>query len=163
MLMLFCICIYECCLVLPGQTLITEQRSAQALPPLQSFCDGHLSRAGGCPCVWRVLRGAGRAMDSVWIPSATGSSSSSTGCTCPSPAWDLPFWGWHVSSSLQVFVGFPSCPYGLLLCWLCHPVMVWGDSSLLSALYTGPCYVEIGAALPKVAASEETAEIQPKG
>lgn len=97
----------------------------------------------------------------LWIPSATRSSSSSTGCTCPSPAQDLPFWGWHMPSSLQVFVGFPSCPYGLLLGWLCHPVMVWGHSSLLSALYTGPCHVEIGAALPKVAVSEETAEIQP--
>lgn len=38
--------------------------------------------------------------------------------------------------------------------------MVWGDSSLLSALCTGPCGVEIGAALPKVAVSEETAEMQ---
>lgn len=52
------------------------------------------------------------------------------------------------------------CPYGLLLCWLHHPVMVWGDSSLLSALCTGPCGVEIRAALPKVAVSEEIAEMQ---
>lgn len=38
--------------------------------------------------------------------------------------------------------------------------MVWGDSSLLSALCTGPCGVEIGAALPKVTVSEEIAEMQ---
>lgn len=63
--MLFCICICEFWLIILGQMLIIEQGSVQVLPPLQSFCDSHLSSAGGCLCVWRVLRGAGRAITSL--------------------------------------------------------------------------------------------------
>lgn len=88
-LMLFSVCIYEFWLIILGQMLITEQGSVQALSPLQSFCDSHLSSAGAA-C---VSGGHCKGLAGPLLSSVSGSSSSSTGCMCPSPAWDLPFWG----------------------------------------------------------------------
>lgn len=79
-----------------------------------------------------------------------------------SPAWDLPYWGCHMSASLQLLMGFPS----LSIRFVAFPAkltVLFGGSRLLSASCTGskgPCREEIGVSPAKRGSERQPTEMQ---